>query len=198
MATSTDCSFTLEKTPFPAFLFVLSGYLLLWVAIFNGYPIFYYDSAMYLKASHTLHQPIFRALGYSVFVKLVNLGSSPWSIAIAQSVIVIFILYSAFNLMVRRPLPVKRVATAFLGLILLASFGTTLPWFVGQIMPDVFAGLALLSFFLLLYDSTMKPERAVLTCLVFLCLRWRSHHPSAGSECTSAAGLCFQDVENIP
>jgi ABC-type multidrug transport system fused ATPase/permease subunit len=161
-----DLASSSEAMP-PFFLCVVSGYLLLWVAVFNGYPIFYYDSAMYLKASYTLRQPIFRTIGYSVFVRFVNLGSSPWLIVIAQSVIVVFVLYSAFNLMARGLAPVKHMALVFLGLMLFVSFGTTLPWFVGQIMPDVFTGVNLLSFFLLLYDPTMKLERSVLTCLVF-------------------------------
>jgi ABC-type multidrug transport system fused ATPase/permease subunit len=155
-----------EKMP-PFFLYMVSGYLLLWVAVFNGYPIFYYDSAMYLRASYTLHQPIFRTIGYSVFVRLVNLESSPWLIVIAQSVIVIFVLHSAFKLMVRGLVAVEHMAAVFLGLVLFVSFATTLPWFVGQIMPDVFTGLTLLSLFLLLYDRTMTPARSVLTCLVF-------------------------------
>lgn len=163
-----------SETKLRFFLYVVSGYLLLWVAVLNAYPIFYYDSAMYLRASFTLRQPIFRSIGYSVFVRLVNLGSSPWVIVMAQSVIVIFILHSAFKLMARGLVPVKHMALVFLGLMLFVSFGTTLPWFVGQIMPDVFTGLTMLSFFLLLYDPTMKLERSVFTCLVF-CLSVGAH-----------------------
>jgi hypothetical protein len=35
-------------------LFVATGHLLLWVAILNGYPVFYPDSGGYLKVSFDL------------------------------------------------------------------------------------------------------------------------------------------------
>jgi len=148
-------------------LFVATGYLLLWVAILNGYPVFYPDSGGYLKVSFDLQQPIFRTIGYSIFIRLVNFESSPWLIIIAQCVITIFILHSVFKFMVRGRVPADREPLIFLLLIFFLSIGTTLPWFVGQVMPDVFAGLTLLSFFLLVYDSEMPAGRTVLVCLVF-------------------------------
>ena len=54
------------------------------------------------------------------------------------------------------------------------AFGTTLPWFVGQIMPDVFTGVSLLSLFLLLYDSEISLERTVLISAV-LCISIGTH-----------------------
>jgi len=155
-------------------LFAVSGYLLLFVSIVNGYPIFYYDSYSYLKVSFTLEQPIYRALGYSFFIRFVNLGASPWLVAIAQSVITVFILHSVFKLVTRQRGPVRCEMLIFLGLVVFLAFGTTLPWFVGQIMPDAFTGLAPLSFFLLLYDSEMSLERTVLTCIVF-CISIGTH-----------------------
>jgi hypothetical protein len=156
------------------FLCVVSTYLLLWLAIINGYPIFYFDSSLYLKASFTMEQPIFRTIGYSVFIRLVNLADSPWFIVIVQSAIVIFILYLTFDWVVRELLPAERRAPLFLALVLLLSAGTTLPWFVGQIMPDVFTGLALLSFLLLLYHPAMKLKWSILTSLV-LCISVAAH-----------------------
>lgn len=57
-------------------------------------------------------------------------------------------------------------AIFFLGLVTFLAFATTLPWFVGQLMPDVFTGLSFLSAFLLLYDSNLSIERAVLLSVV--------------------------------
>jgi hypothetical protein len=157
-----------------AFLLVVSGYLLLWVAVLNGYPVFFSDSAGYLKVSFTLLQPIFRTISYSVFIRLINFETSPWLVVIVQSVIAIFVLHSAFRLIIRQWVPVEHDGLVFLGLIAFLAFGTTLPWYVGQIMPDVFTGLTLLSFFLLLYDSEMRLGRTILTCFVF-CISVGAH-----------------------
>ncbi len=156
------------------FFFAVSGYLLLCVAIVNGYPVIYHDTQLYLKGSFTLEQPIHHALGYSFFIRLVNLGASPWLIVIAQSVITVFILHSVFKLIIREGGPARCEILIFLGLMVFLAFGTTLPWFVGQIMPDAFSGLAPLSLFLLLYDSEMSLERTVPTCIVF-CISIGTH-----------------------
>ena len=151
----------------PILLYIASGYLLLWVALFNGYPLFYPDSAGYIMNSFDLKQPIYRNIGYSIFIRLVNFGASPWFIVIAQSVIAVFVLHSVFKFMIRGLGPTGRQDYVFLGLVVFLAFGTTLPWFAGQIMPDVFTGLALLSLFLLLYDPDMSLTQSVLTSLVF-------------------------------
>jgi ABC-type multidrug transport system fused ATPase/permease subunit len=93
---------------------------------------------------------------------------------IAQSVIAIFILHSAFNFIVRQNALPERGGLVFLGLMVFLAFGTTLPWFVGQIMPDVFTGLSLLSLFLLLYDSNISLKRTLLISAV-LCISIGTH-----------------------
>ena len=158
----------------PVVLYVASGYLLLWVALLNGYPLFYPDSAGYMMNSFDLKQPIYRTIGYSIFLRLVNLGSSPWLIVIAQALVAVFLLRSVFKFIVRGAAQTEHEDWLFLGLIAFLAFGTTLPWFVGEIMPDVFTGFALLSLFLLLYDDQATLEHSILLCLVF-CISIGSH-----------------------
>lgn len=142
------------------------GYLLLWVAVFNGYAVFYPDSGEYLGVSFYLQPPMYRGIGYSIFIRLVSFGSSPWLIIVAQSAIAIFVLHSVFRFIIGQNRPFEREGRIFLGLVAFLSFGTTLPWFVGQIMPDAFTGLGLLALFLLLYDARMSAERTVLLSAV--------------------------------
>ena len=132
METSTNRPF-MPRDSKSLVVYIAAGYLLLWVAVFNGYPVFYADSAGYLRVSYTLLQPIPRSIGYSVFIRLVNFGASPWPIVIAQSVIVIFVLHSMFKLMIQGLGQMGREARVFLALIVFLAFGTTLPWFVGQL-----------------------------------------------------------------
>ena len=155
-------------------LLAISSYMLLWVAVFNGYPVFYPDSGQYLWVSFDLQPPMYRTISYSIFIRLVSFGTSPWLVVIAQSVITVFILQSVFNFIVRQSAPSERGGLVFLGLMVFLAFGTTLPWFVGQIMPDVFTGLSLLSLFLLLYDSKITLERTVLISAV-LCISIGTH-----------------------
>jgi hypothetical protein len=61
-------------------------YLLLWVAIFNGYPLLYDDTGGYVTNSFTLWQMPYRSIVYSsIFIRLPSLGMSPWVIVLTQS-----------------------------------------------------------------------------------------------------------------
>jgi hypothetical protein len=155
------------------FPLAISSYLFLWVAVFNGYPVFYPDSAQYLSVSFGLQPPIYRTISYSIFIRLVSFGT-PWLVVIAQSVIALFILHSGINFIVRQKVPSEGGGLLFMGLVAFLAFGTTLPWFVGQIMPDVFTGLSFLSLFLLLYDSKLSLGRTVLISAVF-CISIATH-----------------------
>jgi hypothetical protein len=145
---------------------VLSTYGLLWVAVFNGYPVFYPDSGQYLWVSFDLQPPIYRTIGYSLFIRLVSFGTSPWLVVLVQSAIAILILHSVFDFIARHNTPPQRDGLVFLGLMVFLALGTTLPWFVGQIMPDVFTGLSFLAVFLFLYDPKLSLKRAFLVSLV--------------------------------
>ena len=141
--------------------------MLLWVAVFNGYAVFYPDSGEYLGVSFYLQPPMYRGIGYSIFIRLVSLGSSPWLIVVAQSAIAIFVCTLLFRFMSRQSGPFEREGRIYLGLIAFLSVGTPLPWFVGHIYAgNAFTGLALLALFLLLYDSRIPPERTVLLSAV--------------------------------
>jgi hypothetical protein len=147
--------------PLHFLVFAVTGYFLLWVAIFNGYPSFYPDTGEYLVDSFTLHPPFYRTIIYSLFIRLVSLGMSPWLIVLAQSSLVIFVLYAIFKYVVEASLPAESEAVSFCGLVAFLALGTSLPWVVGQLMPDVFTGLTFLSAFLLLYDSKLSGAKMV-------------------------------------
>jgi hypothetical protein len=141
-------------------------YLLLWVAIFNGYPLVYPDTGVYLLDSVTLQAPPMRTIVYSLFIRLVSFGVTPWLVVLAQSVIAIFILYAVFTYLLQDSAPSQREFAVFFGVVVFLAFGTSLPWYVGQLMPDVFTGLSFLSVFLLLYDCKLSLERTILVSLV--------------------------------
>jgi hypothetical protein len=145
----------------------IAGLLLLWIAIFNGYPIFFYDTSEYIQDSFTLGQSPYRSIIYSLFIRLVSLGMSPWLVVLAQSAITIYVLRSVFGYFVPdkdAALECERIL--FLGLVTFLAFATSLPWHVGQLLPDVFTGLSFLCAFLLLYDSKLSLEKTVLLSFV--------------------------------
>jgi hypothetical protein len=141
-------------------------YLLLWIAIFNGYPIVYFDTGEYLFDSFTLAQSPYRSIIYSLFIRLASWGMTPWLIVLAQCAITIYVLRAVFEYIVQKSPALECKRIVFLGLVTFLALATSLPWFVGQLMPDVFTGLSFLSAFLLLFHSKLSLGRTVLLSVV--------------------------------
>jgi hypothetical protein len=144
----------------------IAVYLLLWIAIFNGYPIVYFDTGEYLFNSFTLARSPYRSIIYSLFIRLASWGMTPWLIVLAQCAITIYVLHAVFEYIVQKSPALECKRLCFLGLVAFLAFATSLPWFVGQLMPDVFTGLSFLSAFLLLFDSKLSLGRTVLLSVV--------------------------------
>lgn len=163
-------------------MFAVGGYLLLWVAIYNGYPIVFSDSGEYLSDSFALTQTPYRSIVYSIFIRLVSWGMTPWLVVLAQCVLTMYVLHCAFRYIARLSPQTEADPFVFLGLTIFLAVGTSLPWYVGQIMPDVFSGLAFLCIFLLLYEERLPRERAVLlsTALLVSAGSHLSNFPSLG------------------
>jgi hypothetical protein len=161
-----DCAQAPQQRPLQFLALGIAAYLLLWVAIFNGYPVVYPDTGEYLIDSLVLQPPVYRTIIYSLFIRLVSFGMTPWLVVLGQGVITIFMLCTVCDYLFQNRTASERRPVVFLGLVVFLAFGTSLPWFVGQLMPDVFTGVLFLSVFLLLYDSKLSLERTSLVSFV--------------------------------
>src|SRR5207247_9064309 len=129
-------------------------------AVDNGFPCVSPDTGAYLGGAGLTHIPQDRPIYYAWFTRIFDLpilvhssssqtvrhlkGWSPWPSVVLQSLITACMI--------------RRFASALFGLTaasrplllaLLLALGTTLPWFVGQITPDIFAPLMILALALL-------------------------------------------------
>jgi hypothetical protein len=130
-------------------------FLLLSVALYNGYPTLFSDTGSYLLTGTTFVAfPPVRAPGYSIFTRWTSLEASAWWTILAQALIVIYVLRETCDYFIEDD---RKVAD----LCLLASVSalallTSLPWFVSLLMPDVFAGVVFLSAFLLVFAARLR------------------------------------------
>ena len=140
--------------------------LLCWAGLYNGYPIVTPDSGNYLRsgAFHIALWP-YRAPGYGAFIKWTMLGTSTWFTIAAQAVIVVYILRLTLARLIDGE--TKYVDRCLLAGACVLAAVTSLPWVVSELLPDVFAGMLLLSAFLLAFASEMRlGERVVLSLVV--------------------------------
>lgn len=122
-------------------VFLAAVFLLLLPALYNGFPLVTSDSGAYINNGYELYVPLDRPLTYSVFIRLSSLQATLWGVVAAQAVILAFLL----QLLTRHFLAGHYHQYLFLGIITLISLGTSVGWFCGQLMPDIFTAILLLA-----------------------------------------------------
>lgn len=136
---------------------LLSGYLILTAfiiiipALYNGYPLFYSDSALYIKAAMLFGNvspedsvPYLSGLGYAFFIRIVTWKSTLYLVILAQAIILSILIYLSLRVL----LPAKKILIYHLSLILLLSICSSMGWTTSQLMPDIFTSYLILSVFL--------------------------------------------------
>lgn len=140
-----------RRRGFASFASVLiSAALLLWPAVWNGYPLVFGASGVYLRDGVQFHMSWPRPLFYGLFMLPLHLKITAWPVVVAQALITSVVLQTV----IRAFLPGLGAFVLVLVTLVLAVC-TSLPWFVSQLMPDVFGGLMLLVLALLI----LAPER---------------------------------------
>jgi hypothetical protein len=124
----------------------LSAAMFAWVAVINGYPLIFQDSARYIDGGIRHFIPAEAPIFYGIFmIPLHWNGLSLWPVVIIQCLILAYVLRA-----------VLRVCDVFsersyLALSALIAVGTGAPWFAAFIMPDFFTAISILSLFVLFH-----------------------------------------------
>ncbi len=122
--------------------------ILLSVAIWNGFPIIYYDTGAYLLEGLGHAFVVERSPVYSIFLFLAGGGWSLWTIAVLQALMTAFVMTELARVFAPR---LKLWALLLIGVALVIATG--LPWYVGQIEPDCLTALVILSVYLLAFHA---------------------------------------------
>ncbi|NVO16506.1 MAG: hypothetical protein HXX10_20965 [Rhodoplanes sp.] len=138
---------------------VVTG-LMLWPALWNGFPLIYADTGGYLMRPVTGTLSIGRSALYGSFL-LAGMPLDFWPVVIVQAGITAWLIVTVMRLIAgARPL-----AAVLVGLAL--AILTALPWYAAQLMPDVMAGWAVLALVLLVVRPDALPRwQAVLLAAV--------------------------------
>jgi len=159
--------------------YTASTIMLLWVALANAFPLMFADSGTYLRIGTEYYVPYDRPVTYGLAILPLHSLLGLWSVAIAQCLFATWIFDRVLRAIFARPAPWLLPATV----AALASL-TSLPWFTGQVMPDMFAGLVILIAWLLLFarDGLARWERYALPALVTLIVAFHlSFVPTLGA-----------------
>jgi hypothetical protein len=136
--------------------------LLMLPALWNGFPFLFWDSGDYLTATVTGERVVYRDPVYGFAVAPLHAGLSLWGVAVGQCLLSAWVLWETL----RQLHPKAGREGIYLGLVALLAFGTSLPWFAGQIMPDIMGALAVPMIFVLAVGELSFFRRALLGVLL--------------------------------
>lgn len=142
-------------------------------ALYNGYPFVYPDTGDYV----CLTDISFRSIFYSLLIAPARATGSLWPVVLIQSLILAHLI--GLTLRAVFAIPSRRV---FLVITLLLCALTSLPWYTGFIMPDIFTPVLVLSLFLLAFCRpylTGGERRYVVALAVTAVVVHLSHIPLA-------------------
>lgn len=125
------------------------------VAAYNGFPLTYPDSGNYLANAHDLIQGrrpwfFFRPLTYGVFLAPFTGLHALWLVPLVQGGLVAWVVDLCLGA-VGRGRPVR--TGMFVAVFAVLSLVTSIPWFSGQLMPDVMTGLVILLAYLMVWPA---------------------------------------------
>jgi hypothetical protein len=152
--------------------FALVLLLMLAPALWNGYPLIYFDSEDYVGMAFT-HEPIvWRIMTYGMLCSVAKLFGSLWAMPILHAFLTTWVLHEAVTAFVGRQ---RRLVFVIAGVIL--ALFTGLPWVASQVLADVFAGLTILGIATLAFGVALpKGRRRMLGAIVAVSISVHMSH----------------------
>jgi hypothetical protein len=117
------------------------------IAFWNGFPIIFYDTGAYLLEGLGRVFLAERSPVYSLLLDYAGGRSSLWFVALFQGALTAFVIVETARAIAPR---ISLLVTIAIAACLVAFTG--LPWYAGQIEPDCFAAIAVLSLYLLAFQ----------------------------------------------
>ena len=158
--------------------------LLLWPALWNGYPIVFADTGTYLSQAIHLYAGWDRPIFYSLFMLPLHATVTVWPVVVAQALLTAGVLW-----LVCRVLAPGLSGFAFVGGVAALSGCTWLPWLVCELMPDLFTPLLVLLVGLLAGMPTLLSRREQVVLVGLAAFMIASQQSSVPLACVLLAAL---------
>lgn len=140
----------LKKSVRISLYFLLNIIIISAPALYNGYPIMYYDSGNYIHYSISLDDVSTNPIGYCLFIRAFSWQFTLWPVVFAQGLIISLLIFFVVKTFVK---PSYLFSTHFFIITFLTLF-TGLGWISSHIMADIFASIAVLAVFLIINEKS--------------------------------------------
>jgi hypothetical protein len=186
---------TISRTSAEAIAFLLLVPILLGVALWNGFPLIFYDTGAYILEGLGHVFVAERGPVYSFLLRYTGATTSLWYVAILQAAITAFVMTE----LARAETPHLN-AWKLVVLTLALSVFTGVGWYVGQIEPDCMTAVVVLALYLLAFkNSELGSLRSILMFAVAV-VAIASHpaHLALAAGLLAATGLLRLASEMFP
>jgi hypothetical protein len=158
--------------------------LFLLPALDNGFPFVFADTGGYLIG---IAHPVFRSTYYTIFNRIFDLRWSPWPGIVIQSLACSWTIWCFSSSLFNINDPFRLLVLA-----LFLVFGTSLPWFVGWVMADIFTPLMIIALALLCFadDKLSRLSEIMLVSLLAAALAFHQANLPVALWLLPGLGLC--------
>lgn len=150
-----------RKLAYHTATFVLVVLLLVAPAIWNGYPLIYFDSEDYVEMAFSFQPIIWRIMTYGMFCEIARFFGTLWALPVAHAILTTWVLHEAVMGFIGRWRHM-----VFLGVGLALALFTGLPWVASQALADVFAGVAILGIAALAFGEPLQRWRRIALAII--------------------------------
>jgi len=154
---------------------VAAAILMIWPALWNGFPLLYSnDSIDYLASGEVVARALLfgdpsphygdRSLIYGLGILPFHGNANPWPVVGLNAALTAYVLW-----LLVRSIILQRTVSAYLWIVGSLCLLTTLGWYVSFLMPDILGPIGYLSFYLLAYchSGLSRAERASLVLIAW-------------------------------
>jgi hypothetical protein len=160
--------------------------VLLLAAVYNGDPFFFGDSGEYVRRAFSLRVPMYRTIGYSIWIAFTGGRASLWAPVVAQALL----LAALLRILARVLAPGIPERALLLGAVAL-SLLTAVSARVSQLMPDIFGAMLVVSLYLAVahWEQLGRTARAVVAVGAVTSVVVHTTHPLIAASLLLAWGL---------
>jgi hypothetical protein len=126
----------------------LSIAMLLWPALYNGFPIVFFDTGGYIAAPFLDRLQPGRNVAYGLFLAAARGGLFWWPALVTQAAVLIWLVH-----LVARAHELPSGPWAMVAITGVLAVATALPWYAAQLMPDAFTAVVVLALYLLAFRT---------------------------------------------
>lgn len=175
--------------------FAFTALIIIAPALYNRYPLMYFDSGAYMEMAVNFEPSFHRALGYPLLIRLTGLLVSNWPIILVQGIVLSVLLYKILSPLIER----SKLMWLHFATVVLLSFSSAMSWYAAQLMPDIWTLIMVLAIGGLIVNRSLSLPWLIAYGLIlfFALLTHLSHIPLVFLLLVSVATIHFASKKQL-